>query len=69
MYTVKQNRMIDNYVELLKAGLEKAMAAFIVRRMGMKVILDIAIGDDGVHLNIWDNEAKAEKGCVFRFVA
>ncbi|MNI69305.1 hypothetical protein D3C76_26030 [compost metagenome] len=69
MYTVKENRMIDNYVDLLKAGLEKVMAKFIARRMGMKVILDIAVGDDGIHLNIWDNEAKAEKAVVFKFVA
>ncbi|MOA35361.1 hypothetical protein D3C78_1568060 [compost metagenome] len=69
MYTVKHNRIINNYVELLKAGLEKAMATFIARALSAKVILDIAISDTGIHLNIWDNEVAAEKAVVFAFTA
>ncbi|QTH80457.1 hypothetical protein PA10_00259 [Pseudomonas phage pPa_SNUABM_DT01] len=69
MYTVKHNRIIDNYIELLKAGLEKAMATFIARALSAKVILDVAVSDTGIHLNIWDNETTSEKAVVFAFKA
>ena len=69
MYTIKSTRIINNYVDLIKAGLDKMMATFIARKLAAKVILDIAVSDVGIHLNIWDNEAKAEKAMVFKFTA
>lgn len=69
MYSVKQNRIIDNYIELLKAGLDKLNATVVARRLAAKVILDIAVSDLGIHLNIWDNETKSEVACVFNFTA
>lgn len=69
MYTVKHTRIIDNYIELLKAGLDKINATIIARRLAAKVILDIAVSDLGIHMNIWDNEAKSEVTCVFKFTA
>lgn len=69
MYTVKENRMIDNCIELIKAGLDKVNAMFVARKLAAKVILDVAVSDTGIHLNIWDNEAKVEKTLVFSFTA
>lgn len=69
MYTIKNTRIINNYVELIKSGLDKMMATFIARKLAAQVILDIAVSDIGIHLNIWDNEAKAEKAMVFKFTA
>lgn len=69
MYTIKHTRIIENYKVLLKAGLDKMMATFIARRLSARVILDVAISDTGVHIDLWDNSDFNEKTMVFKFVA
>lgn len=69
MYTLKDIRIMDNYVELVKAGLSKLHARFIARKMAAKVILEIAISDVGVHVEFYDTAEHSEKTCVFRFTA
>jgi hypothetical protein len=69
MYTLKHIRMIDNYAELVKAGLSKLHARLITRKMATRVILEVAVSDVGVHVEFYDTSVHAEKTCVFRFVA
>lgn len=69
MYTLKHIRMIDNYVELVKAGLSKLHARFIARKMASRVILEVAISDVGVHVEFYDTAEHSEKTFVFKFTA
>lgn len=67
MESLIEMRREDNYHELLRAGLDAARAKLIAAVMAMKVILEIAISDLGVHLGYWDNEVKLEKKVVLKF--
>lgn len=60
-------RVNDNYVELLKAGLSKAVAKMIAIKLRMKVILSVAVSDTGVHIDLYEDGS--EKKYVFNFVA
>ncbi|MCY1297360.1 hypothetical protein D9M68_18690 [compost metagenome] len=69
MYTIKQTRMLENVAALIKAGVEKFTAMLIAKKLAAQVILDIAISDKGIHINLWDNMDFSEKKFVFNFVA
>lgn len=60
-------RFNDNYRALVKAGLDAITAKFIAAKLRIKVILEVAISDVGVHLDVV--EEGVEKKYVFKFVA
>lgn len=67
MYTVKQTRMINNYTDLLKTGLDKMMAMHIAKKLAALVILTIAVSDVGIHVETYDVSARAESTVLFSF--
>lgn len=69
MLTIKQERIIDNYKELIKAGLDRAMARTIALRVSVAVILNVAVSDLGVHVELYEVMKREEKTLVFRFMA
>lgn len=69
MFTVKQTRIIENYKELLKAGLDRLVARNIALRVSAAVILNVAVSDHGVHVELYEVAEREEKTMVFRFVA
>lgn len=69
MLTIKQERIIENYKELLKAGLDKVVARTIALRVSAAVILNVAVSDHGVHVELYEVMNREEKTMVFRFVA
>lgn len=69
MLTIKQERIIDNYKELIKAGLDRVMARTIALRVSAAVILNVAVSDLGVHVELYEVMKREEKTLVFRFVA
>jgi hypothetical protein len=69
MYTIKQQRMIDNVASLIKAGIDKLAAISIAKKLAAQVILDIAVSDTGVHINLWDNKDFTEKKYLVKFTA
>ena len=69
MLTIKQERIIDNYKELIKAGLDRAMARTIALLVSAAVILNVAVSDLGVHVELYEVMKREEKTLVFRFMA
>lgn len=69
MLTIKQERIIDNYKELIKAGLDRVMARTIALRVSAAVILNVAVSDLGVHVELYEVMKREEKTLVFRFMA
>lgn len=69
MLTIKQERIIDNYKELIKAGLDRVVARTIALRVSAAVILNVAVSDLGVHVELYEVMKREEKTLVFRFVA
>lgn len=69
MLTIKQEHIIDNYKELIKAGLDRAMARTIALRVSVAVILNVAVSDLGVHVELYEVMKREEKTLVFRFMA
>lgn len=69
MLTIKQTRIIENYKELLSAGLDKVMARAIALKVSAAVILNIAVSDLGVHIDLYETIVREEKTMVFRFTA
>jgi hypothetical protein len=69
MLTLKQMRVIENYKELIKAGLDKVVARTIALKVSVAVILTVAVSDLGVHVELYEVDRREEKTVVFRFVA
>lgn len=69
MLTIKQTRIVENYKELLKAGLDKVMARAIALKVSAAVILNVAVSDLGVHIDLYETIVREEKTLVFRFTA
>lgn len=69
MLTIKQTRIIENYKELIKVGLDKMMARAIALKVTTHVILNVAISDLGVHVELYETAVRKEKTMVFRFTA
>ena len=69
MLTIKQECIIDNYKELIKAGLDRVMARTIALRVSAAVILNVAVSDLGVHVELYEVMKREEKTLVFRFMA
>lgn len=62
-------RVNDNYSELLKAGLDTGSAKIIAAKLRMRVILEVAISDLGIHVDLYDAANQEEKSYVFSFAA
>lgn len=69
MYTIKQTRMLENVTALIKAGVDKLTAIIIAKKLAAQVILDIAISDTGIHIELWNNMTFAVQKSVYRFNA
>jgi hypothetical protein len=69
MYTIKQTRMLENVTALIKAGVDKLTAIIIAKKLSAQVILDIAISDAGIHIELWNNMTFAVQKSVYRFNA
>ena len=69
MLTIKQERIIDNYKELIKAGLDRVVARTIALRVSAAVILNVAVSDLGVYVELYEVMKREEKTMVFRFMA
>jgi len=69
MYTLKHTRIMDNYLELIRSGLDKYMARFIAVKLAASVVLEVAISDVGVHVALWETGTSKEKTMVFKFTA
>lgn len=69
MMTIKQTRIVDNYKALLKAGLDRVVARAIALKVSAGVILNIAVSDIGVHVEMYEVMKHEEKTMVFHFVA
>ena len=60
-------RVNDNYRELIAAGLDSIIAKMIAASLRARVILEVAISDLGVHMNVYENGE--EKQVIFKFSA
>lgn len=69
MLTLKEMRVIENYKELIKAGLDKVVARTIAMKVSIAVILTVAVSDLGVHVELYEVDRCEEKTVVFRFMA
>ena len=69
MLTLKQMRVIENYKELIKAGLDNVVARTIALKVSVAAIPTVAVSDLGVHVELYEVDLCEEKTVVFRFVA
>ena len=60
-------RVNNNLKELLAAGLDRSMAVAIAIRMKMRVVLNVAVCDNGVKVSYYED--RAEKQTTFKFAA
>lgn len=60
-------RVNNNFKELLAAGLDRSMAVAIAIRMKMRVVLNVAVADNGVTVSYYED--RAEKLTTFKFDA
>lgn len=60
-------RINDNYRALLAAGVDAAVAKMLAIKLRLKVILEVAVSDIGLHIDLY--EEGVEKKYVFKFIA
>lgn len=69
MYTIKETNIIVNFAALIKAGLDKMMADFIAKKLAAFRINEVAISDEGVHIDMKCVVTMHSKAMIFKFVA
>ena len=60
-------RVNANYAELLKAGIDAYTAKFIAIKLRIKAVLEVAVSDIGVLVNVWEDGKEVKY--VFKFAA